>query len=125
MQLSLTYQVTGRGYKRKANAIFTVFEPSAKSSDSPHKRMKLLELDVLAEEWLRSSKGLVWCSSALRPISYFRTFMSYIFDLVLLSASRSLPRTALSHVPHQHGCTNHAWCRPVVSSLLAPAGARA
>jgi hypothetical protein len=52
MQLGLTNQVTGRGCKRKANAIFMVFEPSARSSDGLHKRMKLLELDVLAEEWL-------------------------------------------------------------------------
>jgi hypothetical protein len=46
MRLSLTNQVTSRGRKHRATAIFTVFKPSAKSSDGPHKRMKLVELDV-------------------------------------------------------------------------------
>jgi hypothetical protein len=47
MQLGLTNWVAGRGCIRKAAAIFTVFESSAKTSDGSHKRMKLVELDVL------------------------------------------------------------------------------
>jgi hypothetical protein len=47
MQLCLTNRVAGRGCKRKATVIFTVFESSAKTSDGSHKRMEFVELDVL------------------------------------------------------------------------------
>jgi hypothetical protein len=47
MQLGLTNRVAGRGCKRKATAIFTVFESLAKTCDGSHKRMKLVYLDVL------------------------------------------------------------------------------
>jgi hypothetical protein len=47
MRLGLTNRVAGRGCKRKVTAIVTVFESSVKTSDGPHKRMKLVVPDVL------------------------------------------------------------------------------